>query len=177
VIVVGLGQVGVRLCEALRAQGTSVVGVERDRNAVGVRLARELGIPVVIGDGSERALLERVRVSRCLALAAVGSDDLDNLAVAVATAAVSPSTRVVLRAGEQEAVAETRSLLPLGVIRDVTKIGATFVVATTLGRDARAVVSDGDTVFLRTAGSEYVPFRVSGKDQCRHTAVRHAAAH
>jgi Trk K+ transport system NAD-binding subunit len=177
VIVVGMGQVGVRLCEALRAQGKSVVGVDRDRHAVGVRLARRLGIPVVIGDGSERALLERVRVSRCLALAAVGSNDLDNIAVAVATAAVSPSTRVVLRAGEQEAVAETRSLLPLGAIRDVTKIGATFVVATMLGRNARAVVSDGHTVFLRTDGSEYVPFRVSPKEECLHEVARPAAAH
>jgi hypothetical protein len=176
VIVVGMGQVGIRLCEALVDQGTSVVGVDRDRHAVGVRLARQLGIPVVIGDGSERAVLERVRVSRCLALAAVGSSDLDNIAVAVATSAVSASTRVVLRAGEQEAVAETRSLLPLGVIRDVTKIGATLVMAHALGRDALAVVSDGDQEFLRSADGAFVPFRVSPSEECVHATQMNASS-
>jgi hypothetical protein len=80
-------------------------------------------------------------LSRCLGLAAVGSDDLDNIAVAVAAAAVSPRTRVVVRAGEHEAIAETRSLLPLGVIRDVTEMAATFVVAVLLGRNVRGAVA------------------------------------
>jgi Trk K+ transport system NAD-binding subunit len=130
-----------------------------------------MGIPVLIGSGSERRLLEKLRLSRCLALAAVGSDDLDNIAVAVAAAAVSAQTRVVLRAGEHEAIAETRSLLPLGVIRDVTEIAATFVVAVLLGRDVRGVVAGRDTMHLLTKAGECEPFMVSGKEECRHTPV------
>ena len=47
VIVVGIGQVGLRLCGELRRLGIPVVGVERDSNAPNVRLARSLGIPVL----------------------------------------------------------------------------------------------------------------------------------
>jgi Trk K+ transport system NAD-binding subunit len=168
VVVIGMGQVGVRLCAHLKALHIPVVGVERDRRAPYLPLARQLDIPVIIGSGTQRRLLETLRLDRSLALAAVGSDDLDNIAVAVAAAAVSPSTRVVLRAGEDEAIAETRSLLPLGTIRDVTEIVATFVVAELLGRDVHAVVAGPKIVYLRSSAGEYKPLSVSSKDDCRH---------
>lgn len=92
-----------------------------------------MNIPTVVGHGGDRELLERLGVRRALALAAVGSDDLDNIAVSVAAQALSPGLRLVLRAGEQEAIAETRSLLRLGIIRDVTSLSATYVVAKLIG--------------------------------------------
>jgi voltage-gated potassium channel Kch len=124
VIVVGMGQVGIRLCTELRRRGVPVVGVERDRNAAQLHVARALKIPVVVEHGVDRAVLERLGLRRAVALAAVGSDEYDNIAVAIAANAVSADTRVVLRAGEQEAIAETRSLLPLGVTRDVLGVAA-----------------------------------------------------
>jgi TrkA-N domain len=171
VIVVGMGQLGVRLCAQLMALNIPVVGVERDRAAAFLSLARQLGIPVFIGDGTERRVLEKLKLSRCRALAAVGSDDLDNISVAVAAAAVSPSTRVVLRAGEQEAIAETRSLLPLGVVRDVTEIAATFVVARLLGRDVDAVVAGSHAMYIQTRERAYEQFPVSRSEDCRHDSL------
>jgi voltage-gated potassium channel Kch len=124
VIVVGMGQVGIRLCMELRRLRVPVVGVERDQHAAQLHVARALRIPVVVDHGSDRRVLERLGLRRALALAAVGSDEYDNIAVAIAANAISPETRVVLRAGEQEAISETRSLLPLGVTRDVLGIAA-----------------------------------------------------
>lgn len=167
VIVVGMGQLGVRLCTHLMALDIPVLGVERDRSAPFLPLARRLGIPVFIGDGTERRVLEKLKLSRCRALAAVGSDDLDNISVAVAAAAISPSKRVVLRAGEHEAIAETRSLLPLGVIRDVTEIAATFVVARMLGKQAEGAIAADHAIYLRTEGA-LEPFAVSRREDCRH---------
>jgi voltage-gated potassium channel Kch len=176
VIVVGMGQLGVRLCSQLMALNVPVVGVERDRSAPFLPLARRLGIPVLVGDGTERGVLEKLKLHRCRALAAVGSDDLDNIAVAVAAAAVSPSTRVVLRAGEQEAIAETRSLLPLGVIRDTTELAATFVVAFLLGGVVQGVVAGVDAVYLRTPRGTYEPFAVSRGKNCSHQSPMVARA-
>lgn len=168
VIVVGMGQVGVRLCAELIAQGIPVVGVERERTAPHLTLARRMGVPVVIGTGSDRRLLERLRLPRSRALAAVASDDLDNIAVAVTASAVAPETRVVVRAGEHEAIAETRSLLPLGVIRDVTSIAATFVVATLLGQQPRSVVAGSDDLYLRLGDGRYEPSPSSSTEDCPH---------
>ena len=128
VIVVGMGQVGVRLCAELRSRGVPVIGVERDPAAPQLRLARCLKIPVVVGHGIDRDDLERLRLGRSRSIAAVGSNEFDNIAVAVAASAVSTDTPVVLRAGEQEAIAETRSLLPLGTTKDVLGLAAQFMV-------------------------------------------------
>jgi voltage-gated potassium channel Kch len=148
VIVVGMGQVGIRLCTELRGLGVPVVGVERDPAAPQLHVARALRLPVVSGHGGDRGVLERVGLRRALALAAVGSDENDNIAVAIAANAVAPGTRVVLRAGEQEAIAETRSLLPLGVTLDVWSIAATHIVGVL--RDGGAV----DPVARLVAGGD-----------------------
>lgn len=169
VIVVGLGQVGLRLCAELRALGVAVVAVEREREAPCVDLARQLRIPVVIGDGTSRGLLSRLALTRSGVVAAVGSDDLDNVAVAVTVSAISPSTRVVLRAGEQEAVSETRSLLPLGVTRDVTAIGTAYLLARLRGIGSRvAAITHGDLVGVRTGESGFVPLALASRDECTH---------
>lgn len=171
VIVVGLGQVGIRLCEELRAQGVPVVGVERDGLAPQLRLARGLGIPVVIGQGADRSVLQRLGLGRSRALAAVSSDDLDNVAVAVAVTAVAPETRVVLRAGEQEAIAETRSLMPLGVTRDVTAIAAAYVVARIRGMAPVGILASGERTYARLGITEYEPVELAGRQTCHHLAT------
>lgn len=127
VVVVGLGQVGARLCMELRAAGIPVVAIERDATAPGLRLIRNLRIPTIIGHGVDRWLLEETRIDKAAALAAVGSDDLDNIAVAVAAHGVAPQLHMVLRAGEQSTVTETEALLPLGSVCDVTSLTADYV--------------------------------------------------
>jgi hypothetical protein len=110
VVVVGLGQIGLRLCEDLRRAGLSVVAIERHADARYLAVARDLRVPVIIGDGTSRKVLETVALRRAEALAAVASDDLQNIAVAVAARAVAPHVRIVMRAGDHDAIAETQSL-------------------------------------------------------------------
>jgi voltage-gated potassium channel Kch len=166
VIVVGMGQVGIRLCTELRRLGVPVVGVERDLAAPQLHVARALRIPVVTGHGGDREVLERVGLRRALALAAVGSDENDNIAVAIAANAIAPGTRVVLRAGEQEAIAETRSLLPLGVTRDVWSIAAARVV------DVLRDGSGADPVarLLDTSADDAV-LSADHRQPCRHAVM------
>ncbi|MGW0734742.1 potassium channel family protein [Streptomyces sp. NPDC002851] len=171
VIVVGMGQVGLRLCGELKGLGIPVVGVERNPKAPNIRLARSLGIPVLAGHGGDRAVLERVRLERARALAAVGSDDLDNIAVAIAAQGVSPGTRVVLRAGEHEAIAETRSLLPLGTIRDVTSLAAVYVLARLLGQPATSVVAHRHRVFVDAPDEGFTPWPLAAREGCSHVEV------
>ena len=176
VIVVGMGQVGVRLCELLKTLGVPVVGVERDRASPWLPLAKRLDIPVLVGDGTERSVLKNLHLSRSRSLVAVGSNDLDNIAVAVAAAAVSPSTRVVLRAGEQEAIAETRSLLPLGAIRDVTELAAAFVLSTLLGDAVAGVLTVEGEAYVRLAPGRFCIVSVSRGDHCTHRSQARCCA-
>ncbi|QNS07807.1 NAD-binding protein [Streptomyces xanthii] len=149
VIVVGLGQVGLRLSAWLRDLGVKVVAVERDRRAGCLPLARSLNIPVVIGRGGDRFLLERLSVRRARALAAVASDGLGNISVAVAARAVARDQRIVLRAGGDAVTTESQSLFRIGAVCDFPLIVSTFVAATVLDAELRSVfVAEGRTCAL-----------------------------
>jgi voltage-gated potassium channel Kch len=164
VVVVGLGQVGLRLAMLLRRCGIPVVAVDDREDGENVGHARERGLPVVIGRGADPSLLRRLALDRAIALAAVTNDDLQNIAVTLAARAIAPDLRLVLRAGANAAAGETRSLEPLGHVRDVHRIGAAYLAGLALGSAATHIVLDGGTAHLRDDGGELerCPYPVAG---------------
>lgn len=124
VLLIGFGQIGFRLAQALRQRGVPVLGVERDADAPSVRLARKAGIPVAIGRGDDRETLRRLGIERCAAVAAVTSADLVNVAVGLAANDLRPGLPIVLRLGDGDVAAETDSLLHLGRIVDAHRLAA-----------------------------------------------------
>lgn len=149
VVVVGLGQVGLRLCLMLRACRIPVVAVEPDEHGESVGLAKDLGLPVVVGRGADRSLMRRLSLPRARAVAAVTSDDLENISIAMTARGIRSDIRTVLRVGDGDVANETRSLLALGIVRDVHRIAATLLAAKILGGDAESVVCIGDDAHLR----------------------------
>ena len=149
VIVVGLGQVGLRLCLLLRACEIPVVAVEQEGEGENVGRAKALGLPVVLGRGADQSLLSRLSLPKATAVAAVTSNDLENISVAMTARAVHDQMHVVLRVGDGEVANETRSLLGLGLVRDVHRIAAALLAAMALGREAESVVCLGDDAHLR----------------------------
>jgi Trk K+ transport system NAD-binding subunit len=157
VVVVGLGQVGLRLCMLLRECGISVVALDDQPDGENVGHARQLGLPVVIGRGADPSLLRRLSLDHAIALAAVTSDDLQNIKVALAAHAQSRDLRVVLRAGSNATGGETRSLERIGHVRDVHRIGAVYIAGLALGSAAAHVVVDGDKAQMRDADGSLEP--------------------
>jgi threonine dehydrogenase-like Zn-dependent dehydrogenase len=101
VIVVGMGQVGLRLAQELQELGIAVVGIEQNPNARTLQIARSCGIPVLIGDGASKAAVRATGVKGAVALVAASSEERDNIAVAVGALAANPQLRVVIRAGDR----------------------------------------------------------------------------
>jgi len=124
VVLVGFGQVGFRLAQELKERDIAVVAIERDFEAPSIRLAKAAGIPVAVGRGDDREVLQRVGIERCGAVAAVTSDDLVNVAVGLAAEDLRPDVPIVLRLGDGEVASETDSLLHLGRICDAHKLAA-----------------------------------------------------
>ena len=140
VLVVGLGQVGLRLCLLLRDCGVAVVAVDDQEDGENVGKAREEGLPVVIGQGADPSVLRRLSVGRALSLAAVTNDDLANLSIAMSSRATCEDLRVVLRVGDGHLANETRSLFKIGIVRDVHRIAAGLIAAQATGSPASAVI-------------------------------------
>ena len=158
VVVVGLGQVGLRLCLMLRELRVPVIAIESNRDADYVARARDYGLPVVVGRGGSRRVLRRVRANRARALAAVTSDEIENIAIVVAAHACREGLRTLLRAGRGDVMSETRSLLKLGVVRDVYRIGGTLIAAMALGSPAREAFLHDRVVYLVTPDGSIEPF-------------------
>jgi hypothetical protein len=124
VLVVGLGQIGLRLAVALRTSGIKVLAIELDESVAGVRLAHQAGLPVVIASGADVFTLLRMGIRRGSAVAAVTSDDLVNVEIGLAARAAAPDVAVVMRFGDGEVATETESLLHLGHVFDAHRIAA-----------------------------------------------------
>jgi voltage-gated potassium channel Kch len=158
VVVVGLGQVGLRLCLVLRRCGVPVVAVERDVDADNIGRAKDEKIPVVVGSGGDRRLLRRLSLAHARALASVTSDELENISIAVAARGVRGDLNIALRAGVGEATDEIRSLFGIGVVRDVHRIAGTALAAIALGHDTREAFPYEGTMYLVDARGEIMPF-------------------
>ena len=162
VVVVGLGQVGLRLCLLLRELRVPVLAIESNPDADYVLRAKDYGIPVMIGPGGSRFALKRIALPRARALAAVTSDEVANIAIVVGARGCCDDVRTLLRAGRGEMTNETRSLLKLGVVRDVYRIGGTLLAAIALGSEAREAFLHEQTVYLVTHDGEIEPFAPDG---------------
>ena len=148
VVVVGLGQVGLRLCGLLRDLGIPVVAVEQNPDAQNVSRGKDQRFPIVIGSGQRQRTLRRLSIHRARALAAVTSDEVENIAIAVAARSVRDDLPIALRAGDGEASSETRSLFGIGVVRDVYRIAGAALAATALGHDAHTAFPYEGTLYL-----------------------------
>ena len=154
VIVIGLGQVGLRLCMLLRECGVLVVAVDADEDSETVGLARRLRIPVVIGRGANPEVLRRLSPRTARAFAAVTDEDLANIESALTARSLNEELRIVLRAGDGDVSEDTNSLQRLGHVVDVHRLGAAYIAGIALGSDADAVALRDGRAELLLAGGE-----------------------
>ena len=158
VVVVGLGTVGLRLCLLLRELGVRVLAIDADEDNYNVTRAKDYGIPVLLGRGGNHFVLRRLSLGRARALAAVTSDEVENIAIVGAALGIREDLRTLLRAGRGEVTNETRSLFKIGTVRDVNRIGGTYLAAAALGSDATGAFLHDHMVCLVTPDGEIEPF-------------------
>jgi Trk K+ transport system NAD-binding subunit len=102
VIVVGLGNVGTAVTGQLHDLGFDVVCVDNRPDAPGIGMARNLGLPVVIGDAFREETLRAAHLETCLALVSVTSLDVVNLETALTARALREDLRIVLRVADDD---------------------------------------------------------------------------
>ncbi|MFG2334322.1 NAD-binding protein [Streptomyces sp. NPDC048604] len=140
VVLLGLGKIGTRVLARLRELDIPVVCVEEDPDARGIPLARDLGVPVVLGDVTEEGVLETAKVHRAHALLALTSSDTTNLEAVLYARTVKADLRVALRLYDDDfATAVYRTLRTthpdaLTRSRSVTHLAAPAFAGAMMGR-------------------------------------------
>lgn len=87
-VIVGLGEKGRLLAEGFVVQGAKVVGVEANAADEAIPELREMGVNVLIGDGTEGATLRAAGVERAAHVIAVTRDDAANAEIATRIPAI-----------------------------------------------------------------------------------------
>ncbi|MET9346366.1 potassium channel family protein [Streptomyces termitum] len=157
IVLLGLGKVGARVLARLRELDIPVVCVEQDPDARGIPLARDLGVPVVLGDVTEDGVLEAARVHRADALLALTSSDTTNLEATLAARSLRNDLRVALRLYDDDFAAAVyrtlRSAHPDAVTRSrsVTHLAAPAFAGAMMGRQILGAISVERKVLLFAA--------------------------
>ena len=97
VIVCGLGRVGLRVAQRLVASGTQVVIVEAAWGSEYVPDAVDMAIPVIAGDATRSATLEKAGIQRAKGVIACIDGDLTNLEIALLARSIRKDIRVIVR--------------------------------------------------------------------------------
>ena len=134
VVVVGLGGVGSHVLRLLYDRGLDVVGIDASPAAPGVQVARDLRIPVIIGDASRRDTLLAASVSTCRTLVPITSDDAINLQTALVGRAIRRDVPVILRLFDGEFADRIQRAFNLTVSRSVSYLAAPAFAAQMLGQ-------------------------------------------
>lgn len=148
VVVVGLGGVGARVIRLLHERGIPVVAIDVDEQARGIASARELGIPVIIGDAGRESTLRSAGVERCRAMMAVASTDIVNLEASLHGRNLQPGLRILVRLFDGDLAGRVRKTLDLGLSSSVSYVAAPAFAEALMDREVIGTISVERRVLL-----------------------------
>jgi len=148
VIVVGLGNVGSAVIGQLHDLGFDVVCVDSRPDAPGLPLARELGLPLVIGDAAREETLRAADLDTCLALVSVTSQDIVNLETALNARALREDLRIVIRLADDDLAERLQKTTGNIISRSVPYLAAPAFAAAMLEHQVLRTIAVGRHVLL-----------------------------
>jgi Trk K+ transport system NAD-binding subunit len=162
IVVCGLGHVGVRVVEALRSLGQSVVAIERRPVEAFGAAVEALGVPVLYGDARRDDLLVEAGIRRARTVVCATDDDLTNLEVAIDAKRENPGIRVVMRMFDQRVAEKVGGALDIDQTFSTSALAGPLVALQATEPGVRGVyrLDDGS---LRVDIELACPARFSGR--------------
>ena len=148
IIVVGLGNVGTAVTGQLHDLGFDVVCVDNNPNAPGIPMARQMGLPVVIGDAFREQTLHAAHLDTCLALVSVTSLDIVNLETALTARALRDDLRIVLRLTDDDLAERLEKTTGNTISRSVPYLAAPAFATAMLEHQVLRTIDVGRHVLL-----------------------------
>ena len=148
IIVVGLGNVGTAVTGQLHDLGFDVVCVDNNPDAPGIPMARQMGLPVVIGDAFREQTLRAAHLDTCLALVSVTSLDIVNLETALTARALRDDLRIVLRLTDDDLAERLEKTTGNTISRSVPYLAAPAFATAMLEHQVLRTIDVGRHVLL-----------------------------
>jgi Trk K+ transport system NAD-binding subunit len=128
VIVCGLGRVGKRVLDYVRAAGLAAVVVEQKLDASSL----PPGVGGISGDCRQADVLERAGVRTARGVLVCTSDDLVNIATALTVRGLNPDVRIVIRVFNQSLIARLGRMINNVFALSVSALSAPLLAQTAL---------------------------------------------
>ena len=135
VLLCGLGRVGSRVLDSLRALGANVTVVDWTAKADDPRYA---GIRLITGDCKQADVLERAGVRDAGAVVIVTSDDLCNVSTALLARRMNPTCRIAVRMFNQTLIPRLSATVKNIVALSVSALTAPMLALTAVSGDSLA---------------------------------------
>lgn len=148
IVLVGLGNVGTRVLRLLHDRDIPLVAIDVKEEARGVPLARELGVPLIIGDASRESTLRSAHVQHCRALMTLASNDVINLEAALHGRNLQPKLRVLVRLFDGDLAARVRKTFSIRFTRSVSYLAAPAFAEALMEREVIGTISVERRVLL-----------------------------
>ena len=148
VIVVGGGEVGIRVVGGLHDLGFDVALIDHDQRAPGVTFARNNGLPVIIGAVSEPTL-RLAGIDGAIALVSATNSDIVNLETALQARAIrGQDLRIVLRLFDDDLAHRVQRTVGNVVSRSVSYLAAPAFAVAMLEHKVLRTIAVGRHVLL-----------------------------
>jgi Trk K+ transport system NAD-binding subunit len=149
VIVVGAGDVGTRVAGGLHDLGFDVVLVDQDPKPRGGALARNLGLPLIIGDAPTERTLREAGLDGAIAMVCATSSDIVNLETALVARAIrGKDMRIVLRLFDDDLAQRVSETVRNVVSRSVSYLAAPAFAVAMLEHKVLRTIAVGRHVLL-----------------------------
>ena len=149
VIVVGGGEVGIRVLGGLFDLGFHAVLIDQDANARAAEFARGHRLPVIVGDACDEKTLRQAGIKSAIALVCVTSSDIVNLEAALQARAMrDEELRIVLRLFDDDLAGRVHRKVANVVSRSVSYLAAPAFAAALLEHRVLRTIAVGRHVLL-----------------------------
>jgi Trk K+ transport system NAD-binding subunit len=148
VVLFGLGKLGIRVLPRLLEMGELVVAVEKDPRCPHLGIARQHGVPVLIGSGREPDIFDKLNLGDAKSIVLVTDDDLANLEIALDARKVKPEIRVVLRMFDQELAAKIKDAFDIQLAFSTSELAAPLFAAASIDRSIVNSFYVGERLFV-----------------------------
>jgi Trk K+ transport system NAD-binding subunit len=143
IVLVGAGQVGVKIVRDLLALRESVVVVDRKTEGELIDEVLDLGVPLIAGSCRQRKTLEKAGVARAKSVILATDDDLANLDGALTAREIRPDVPVVLRIFDDTLANKVATSFKMPAVSIAASSAPSFIAAATGHRVLAGFSLDG----------------------------------
>jgi Trk K+ transport system NAD-binding subunit len=147
IMVLGVGNVGLRVIRTLRDMGFDVVAVDNKPAADRIAEVRKLKVPLIVGDGAAQQTLDEAGIRHAQAIVICASDDYVNLTVAMRARDLNPDIRIIVRMWDDRFKEQLKKYVGVEAVLSASELAAPAFAGAAFGMEIAQTLKIRDEAY------------------------------